>query len=201
MPGTVKAASRGAGPDTFVVLLRGVNVGKAKRVPMATFKALLTELGCTQATTLLNSGNAVVRHAGTSPAALAAAVQAALARQLGFDVPVIVKSAMELQAIVAGLPLAAEPPDPSRLLVAFAPNAQALAALEPLADRVGPDETFVRGSHAAYLHCPGGLLESKAGEALLGKVGKAVTTRNWATVLKLQALLPHAAPALARARA
>lgn len=201
MPGTPKAASRDAGRGTFVVLLRGVNVGKAKRVPMAVFKALLTDLGCTQVTTLLNSGNAVVWHPDTSPAALVTAVQAALTQHLGFDVPVIVKSAAEVQAVVAGLPLAAEPPDPSRLLVVFAPNAQALAALEPLADRVGPDETFVRGDHAAYLHCPGGLLESRAGEALLGKVGKGVTTRNWATVLKLQALMLHADPALARAPA
>ena len=201
MPGTPESASRDAGRSSFVVLLRGVNVGKAKRVPMAAFKALLTDLGCTQATTLLNSGNAVVRHADASPAALAAAVQAALARQLGLDVPVIVKSAAELRAVVAGLPLAAEPPDPSRLLVAFAPTEQALAALVPLADRVGPDETFVCGAHAAYLHCPGGLLESRAGEALLGKVGKGVTTRNWATVLKLQAMLPPAAPALVQAHA
>jgi uncharacterized protein (DUF1697 family) len=45
------------------------------------------------------------------------------------------------------------------------------------------------GSHAAYLLCPGGLLESKAATALLGKAGRTVTTRNWATVLKLRDLL------------
>ena len=44
------------------------------------------------------------------------------------------------------------------------------------------------GRHAAYLHCPAGILESRAGEALLGKLGRAATTRNWATVLKLHAL-------------
>jgi uncharacterized protein (DUF1697 family) len=42
---------------------------------------------------------------------------------------------------------------------------------------------------AAYLSCPAGLLESKVGAAILGKAGRAVTTRNWATVLKLEALL------------
>ena len=34
----------------------------------------------------------------------------------------------------------------------------------------------------------GGILESRAGKALLGRAGQAVTTRNWATVYKLQAL-------------
>ena len=40
-----------------------------------------------------------------------------------------------------------------------------------------------------YLHCANGLLESRAGEALLGKVGKGVTSRNWGTTLKLAALV------------
>jgi uncharacterized protein (DUF1697 family) len=42
--------------------------------------------------------------------------------------------------------------------------------------------------HAAYLHCANGILESKAGAALLGNVGRAATTRNLATTLKLLAL-------------
>jgi uncharacterized protein (DUF1697 family) len=45
------------------------------------------------------------------------------------------------------------------------------------------------GKHAAYLHCARGILESEVGSALLGKAGRAVTTRNWATTLKLEALL------------
>jgi uncharacterized protein (DUF1697 family) len=189
MRGTPTVVSRGAEPGTFVVLLRGVNVGKGRRVPMAAFKALLTDLGCSQVATLLNSGNAVVRHPDTPPAALAAAVQAALKQHLGLDVPVIVKSAADLQAIVDSRPLVvAEPADPSRFLVALAATPQDLAALEGLSDRVGPAETFVRGEHAAYLHCPGGLLDSQAGKALLGTIGRGVTTRNWATVLKLYAL-------------
>ena len=46
---------------TFVALLRGVNVGKAKRVPMTDLRARLSGLGYTGVTTLLNSGNAVFR--------------------------------------------------------------------------------------------------------------------------------------------
>ena len=46
-------------------------------------------------------------------------------------------------------------------------------------------ERFVVTDLAAYLHCPGGLLDSPTALAMLGKAGKGVTTRNWATVLKL----------------
>jgi uncharacterized protein (DUF1697 family) len=43
--------------------------------------------------------------------------------------------------------------------------------------------------HAAYLWCPDGILESRAAEALLGKTGRAATSRNWATVGRIAALL------------
>ena len=51
-----------------------------------------------------------------------------------------------------------------------------------------PPERLEIGPQAAYLYCAGGILESRAGKALLGRAGQAVTTRNWATVCKLQAL-------------
>ena len=76
----------------FIALLRGVNVGKAKRVPMADFRALLVGLGGTDVSTLLNSGNAVFSAAGTSAAKHAIRFAAAIAERLQVDVPVIVKS-------------------------------------------------------------------------------------------------------------
>lgn len=172
----------------FVVLLRGVNVGKAKRVPMADFRALLSSLGYTGVSTLLNSGNAVVTANSGTPAKHAAAIASAIASELNVTVPVIVKSAKELSAIVAGNSIKAEEAEHSRLLVAFAQDTKAisgLAAIEPL---VVPPEQFSLGKNAAYLLCAKGILESAAGAALLGKAGKLVTTRNWATTLKLQAL-------------
>jgi uncharacterized protein (DUF1697 family) len=173
---------------TFIVLLRGVNVGKAKRVAMAEFKAVLEALGCTQVTTLLNSGNAAVKSPKTSAAALAIEVAEALQTRFGFEVPVVVKSAEALDEVGRANSLATVAEDHSRLLVVFAQDSTGLASLQSLGDQVTPPEAFLLTNEAAYLHCPNGILESKAAAALLGKAGKAVTTRNWATVLKLQAL-------------
>jgi uncharacterized protein (DUF1697 family) len=173
----------------FVALLRGVNVGKAKRVPMAAWREQLAALGYADVATLLNSGNAVFRAGGGTPATHAARIAAALARGLAVEAPVIVQSAREFDAIVAADPIHAPEDEHSRLLVAFVQDAKALAGLASIEPRVVAPERFVVGKHAAYLHCAAGILESKAGAALLGKAGKAATTRNWATVLKLQALL------------
>ena len=173
---------------TFVALLRGVNVGKSKRVPMADLRALLTGLGYTGVVTLLNSGNAVFCAAKGTPAKHSADIAAAILGELDVEVPVIVKSARELAAIVSGNRIRAEADQHSRFLVAFTQDAKSLAGLVAIGPLVVPPEQFDLGAHAAYLLCARGMLESRAGAALLGKASKSATTRNWATVLKLYAL-------------
>lgn len=173
---------------TFVALLRGVNVGKAKRVPMAEFRKLLAALGYTDVVTLLNSGNAVFRSRSGATSQHAAVIAAAIARKMKIEVPVIVKSARDIAAIVAGNPFTVDKSEHARFLVAFAQEPgtlEDLVALEPL---VKAPERFAIGKHAAYLLCADGILTSKAGEALLGKAGRRATTRNLATTLKLHAL-------------
>lgn len=176
-----------------VVLLRGVNVGRAKRVPMAGFRDVLAELGFANARTLLNSGNAVCDAPAGDVREQASRIHDALVSRLAVDVPVIVKSARDVDAIIRANPFAAQATDPSRLLVAFAPDAKTLVSLAPVEALVVKPEAFAVGKHAAYLWVPDGILSSKAGEALLGKIGRLATTRNWATVLKIEALLKSAA--------
>jgi uncharacterized protein (DUF1697 family) len=176
----------------FAVLLRGVNVGKGHRVPTAEFKVLLEQLGYTEVRTLLNSGNAVFSSSMRSGAKLAAAIAAAVERKFGVSTAVIVKSATEVTSVIDESPMVPPEGEHSRFLVAFGRDEEALQALGPLLRLVEGTERLVITSRAAYLHCPGGLLESKVGKAMLGKAGRGVTTRNWATVLKVGALLSAA---------
>lgn len=175
----------------FVALLRGVNVGKGRRVPMAQLRELLTALGYREVQTLLNSGNAVFTARSGSTTAHAARIADGIAKSLGVEVPVIVKSTRDLAAIRAENSLAALADDATRLLVAFTASATDLRGLAALAPLVSPPERFLLGRHAAYLWCPRGLLVSRAGEALLGKPGRAATSRNWSTVMKIAARLQH----------
>jgi uncharacterized protein (DUF1697 family) len=156
---------------------------------MAEFKRVLEQLGYTDIKTLLNSGNAVFASSARSGAKLAAVIAAEVEREFGVATPVIVKSAAEVALIINQTPMVPPDGEHSRFLVAFGQDEQALQALSPLLRLAGDAERLVISSHAVYLHCPGGLLESKVGEAMLGKAGRGVTTRNWATVLKVGALL------------
>lgn len=156
---------------------------------MAGLRALLAALGYRDVHTLLNSGNAIFESTTRSTPAHAHRIEAALAESFGIETHVIVKSAADLAAICAENELAAVVTDPSRLLVAFTASAgdlRSLATLEPL---TRPPEKFLLGQHAAYLWCPNGILESRAAEALLGKAGRVATSRNWATVGRIAALM------------
>lgn len=184
----------------FIVLLRGVNVGKGHRVPMAGFKRLLERLGYSEVRTLLNSGNAVFASSRRSTKRHAQAIAAAVQAEFGVTTLVVVKSAVQLSAIVRGNPMTPAPTDRSRFLVAVGNDVGALKTLEPLLPLAQGNERLVITPAAAYLHCPGGLLECDVGKAILGRAGKAVTSRNWATLLKLESLASIARPIRAKSK-
>ena len=171
-----------------IALLRGINVGKAKRVAMADLRALMEGLGFTGVRTLLNSGNAVFDAKGGTPAAHAKHLRAAILDKTGVDCEVVVKTAADLAAAIAEHPLRRHAEDDARMLVMFTQDAATLALLKPLEDGDWAPEAFAVGAHAAWLWCANGIIESRVSKAA-GKVLKERgTARNWATVEKLQAM-------------
>jgi uncharacterized protein (DUF1697 family) len=172
---------------TCVALLRGINVGRARRIAMAELRALLEKLGHTRVRTLLNSGNAVFDARRGRTRALARTIEDAIQRELGHAVPVIVITARTLDAIVAANPLAQGGADPSRFLVAFAADADTLQGARALLAQRWAPEALAVGEDAAYLWCAGGIIGSRLMQAFTRVTGAATTTRNWTTVLKLQA--------------
>ena len=178
-----------AGVDSRqAALLRGVNVGSAKRVAMADLRSLVADLGYGDVATLLNSGNVVYDARGAAPAAAAARIQAALAERLGVSSRVVALSAAELAEAVAAAPFAGRADDPSRLLVAVPNDPVDLASLEPLAARDWGDEALALGRRVAYLWCPDGVIASRISAAVNDVLRDGVTSRNWTTMVKLAAL-------------
>ncbi|WP_091541518.1 DUF1697 domain-containing protein [Modestobacter sp. DSM 44400] len=169
----------------YVVLLRGINVGRAKRVGMASLRQLLTARGYDGVRTHLQSGN-VLLDTDRGAAELTADVEAALRGEFGFDVAVVVRTASELAAVLAADPLAGTWTDPARHLVTFLtaePGPGLVAALpEP-----GPgDGNYRLLGRELYLWLPDGVLATPVGlwrwDRLLGVSG---TARNWNTVSAL----------------
>ena len=173
----------------MVALLRGINVGRNKRVSMAELAGLLTDLGYTEVRTHLNSGNVVFSCQPRATAGAAAKIRTAIADQLGVECEVMTRTAAELQAVVDGNPLADVATDPARYLVAFLSDTPKPAAVRSVqATDFGDDQIRIVDDHA-YLWCAQGVNDSPVVKAAWQReLGVSATTRNWRTVLKLAEL-------------
>jgi uncharacterized protein (DUF1697 family) len=146
--------------DRRVALLRGINVGKAKRVAMADLRKLFETLGFAEVRTLLNSGNVVfTARAGSSDDA-ARRIEHAIHARLGVPTRVTVLTGGEIAAAVRDNPLASVANNPSRLLLMAAPDPKAAAALKPLLKELWEPEVLALGT-LRHLWCPEGLAVSR----------------------------------------
>lgn len=177
--------------DLQIALIRGVNVGRAKRVAMADLRALVQDLGYREVRTVLNSGNVVFAVPDTAAVNSAARLEEALSTRLGISAKVMVLTAAELTTIVADNPLGERAEHPSRLLVAVLGSPADRARVKPLEQQDWTPEVLAIGTRAAYLWCPDGISESRLAKAVGDALGGAVTTRNWATVMKLHTLIAN----------
>ena len=191
-----------------VALIRGINVGKAKRVAMSDLRSLVEDLGYRDVRTLLNSGNVVF----TVPASVrkdpAARIEKAITARLGISARVTVLTATELASLVeerepqarwvlateladavARDPFGKVAADHSRLFVTVLIDPAHRKRLLPLARQDWAPDILKVGERVVYLWCPDGMLESRLAEAVTRLVGDGATTRNWATMRKIHALL------------
>lgn len=184
---------------TCIALLRGINVGGKHSVPMDLLKKLFSDAGAKDVATYIQSGNVVFTapdSVGTAATArssghkIAASVQKAIAAKLKFDVPIVVRTADQLNAIIKANPFPQKAKrDPGLLYVAFlldVPPKERLATLDP--KRSPPDELKVSKTNSElYISYATGSARSKITNAWLDSTLKTVSTlRNWNTVLALQ---------------
>jgi uncharacterized protein (DUF1697 family) len=174
----------------YVALLRGINVGRNKRLAMADLRDLLAGLGYTDVATHLNSGNAVFTHRATKPEKLAAQIEKAITDTAGMNVRCLVRSSDELRAVIDAHPLTAKATDGSKMMALFlseAPDATLLAEFDPV--NLDPDNVRI-GDRVIYQWCANGILESPPVGGFVEKYLRVtVTGRNWNTITKLSALL------------
>ncbi|MFF9028301.1 DUF1697 domain-containing protein [Streptomyces iakyrus] len=173
---------------TYAALLRGINVGGSRKVPMADLRTLLADLGHEDVRTHLQSGQAVFSSGHGGEESLAGEIAQAIEKRFGFRVDVIVRDHAYLRAIAEACPFPAADLAPKQLHVTYfsAPvTPDRFAEIDQ--DAYLPEE-FRLGDRALYLYAPNGLGRSKLAEHLSKpRINKGViaTTRNWNTVVKL----------------
>ena len=169
-----------------IALLRGINVGGKNRLPMKDLASIFREVGCTDVRTYIQSGNVIYRAAPSIAVRLADLISDAIAERFEIRIPVVVRTAHELERVVEGNPFLQATSSTRALHVGFLldrPDSEAVQALDP--DRSPPDEFAVVGSEV-YLRCPNGIGRSKlTSQYFDSRLRTTITVRNWRTVVTL----------------
>jgi len=170
----------------IAALLRGVNLGRARRVAMADLRAVVSSLGHTDVETYLQSGNVVFVPTAPDVDVVRQDIARALHAELGVRAAVQIRTGAELAAIVAANPYP-DVSDPTKLVVTFLDNDASLPDIDLAA--FAPESCCAR-AREIYLKLPSGQARSPL-LAALAKVAPddgSATTRNWRTVLALDRL-------------
>jgi uncharacterized protein (DUF1697 family) len=179
----------------YVALLRGINVGGRNKVAMADLRQVAAELGYTNVSTYIQSGNLLFAAGSGDPAGLAAALERRIAERLGVRPAVVVIPAADLAQVIADNPFP-DAGNPRLVHAVFRIDDLTEAGLAAVAEAASAartsgsrDEAVVVG-RTLYLHTPDGFGRSQLAAQLAGSPAQAGgTARNWATVTRLMALL------------
>ncbi|RRJ64390.1 DUF1697 domain-containing protein [Paenibacillus oralis] len=178
----------------YIALLRGINVGGKNMIKMADLKRSLTDNGLKEVQTYIQSGN-VLFVSDEEEGALRVRIEQIIRQDLGLDVPVVLRTAAELEGAAAGCPFTAEEVSAAEstsagecLYVAFLKGEPLTEALERFATVYANDkEQFRAAGREVYLLFSDSVRNSKLA-ANLQKLDESVTVRNWKTVNKLVSL-------------
>ena len=171
--------------NTYIALLRGINVGGHHKLPMRELVLLLEALGLKNVKTYIQSGNVVFQSARTDRLKLSEEISTAVGESHRFTPQIFILDMEALQAAVAANPFPEGEDEPKSLLLYFLdaiPEDPDFSALEAV--KTNTERYELIGS-VFYLYAPDGIGRSKMAE----KVGKgwnvSVTARNWRTVNKV----------------
>ena len=170
---------------TYIVLLRGINVGGKNKLAMEDLVATLENAGARDVATYIQSGNAVFRSEDNDASLLSDRVRAAIEESHGFEPQVLVLGSEELERAVRSNPFPEAESDPKTLHLYFLGASPERPDLDGLEGIKGDRERFVLGEDVFYLHAPDGIGRSKLAANAERLLGVPATARNWRTVRKV----------------
>lgn len=173
--------------QTYIALLRGINVGGQKKVPMAELRDLLTKSGFECVKTYIQSGNVIFQSSEENIQKLEHEIRSAILKHFGFEVPVLVKTPTDFQNILNNCPFPDEQKVNSCFVLLFSkPREEAVEAVKSISYS---NETFVVADACLYLHCEAGYGKAKLNNNVFErKLKTTATARNYKTMVKLLAL-------------
>lgn len=173
----------------YIALLRGINVGGNTMVKMAELKSSFGSLGFENVATYINSGNIAFDTRKTDADKLAGRIEAAIEKNFGKSIPVIIREQNAIARIMDANPFAGEFESHKEMHVLFLTEKMPKDKEMQLLDAAPEGERFAANGREIYCHLPKGVADSLLGKSFIEKKLKlAVTGRNWRTVERLRDL-------------
>ncbi len=166
---------------TFLSILRGINVSGHKQIKMTDLKVLYESLGFKNVTTYIQSGNVIFEN--NSAKDLSKQIDKKIFEKYNFNVPIIIRTAKEMEAIVNENPFLKEKNiEIEKLHVTYLDKEPTQENLDKIKDlNYEPDRFYIIGKEI-YLYCPGGYGNTKLSNTFFeNKLKVIATTRNWKT--------------------
>jgi len=179
---------------TYIVLVRGINVGGKNRVPMAELRGYLEELGFSDVITYIASGNIILKS-DKSAAAIQSQIEAMLPKSFKLDselIKVLVLTRAQLQAVVNNKPKGfGEQPgiyhsDAIFLMGISLDTAMSVFSPKEGIDRIWPGDGVVYSQRLSAER-----VKSRLSRIIGTPVYKSMTIRSWNTTVKLLELLKN----------
>ncbi len=171
--------------NTWIALLRGINVGGSNILPMKDLVATLERLGLANVKTYIQSGNAVFQSPETKSSALAEQITAAIFKKHDLKPRVLVLSRKELEQAATNNPFPEAETEPKTLHLFFLAEPPRDPDLKALNTIKSDSERFVLDKKIFYLHAPEGIGRSKLATQAEKHIGVETTARNWRSVVKI----------------
>ena len=175
---------------TYVAFLRGINVSRKRKVPMAELRAMCERLNLQNVKTYIQSGNIVFKSSMVQTNDIAILLHNEIQKHFNFNVPVIVKTVNELSQIIEKNPFVSqEDITANRIYFVLLNSLPAIELLENLSEETFENEEYVVIDNCLYLKCALGYGKAKLNNNLIERKLKVMaTTRNYRTMNKLQEL-------------
>ncbi len=174
--------------NTFIALIRGINVGGNNILPMKELASVLESMGLNNVKTYIQSGNVVFQTKTTDEKELSHDFRTAIVKSHGFAPEVLILSIQELQVAIASNPFPDGEVEPTTLHLFFLASSPTNPNIERLEAIRASNESFRLIDTVFYLHAPNGIGRSKLAANVERAMGVTSTARNWRSVKKLMSM-------------
>lgn len=173
--------------NTYIALLRGINVGGNHMLPMKGLRLLFAQHGCSDVRTYIQSGNVVFRSRTSDTKRVKKRLASAVAKSRGFEPKVLVLTTEELEIAAANNPFPEAEGNPKSVHLFFLTEPAKTLGI-PSIEALRTSERFELKGRVFYLHTPDGFGTSELAGRVEQLLGVPATARNWRTVTTLLAM-------------